>query len=63
MEEFHFLSEHNPIEDIFVELEAAIPLAVKLQREHGDTAGALNALRDVVNRAIGTSTPPSSPYT
>lgn len=60
MEEFHFLSEHNPIEDIFVELEAAIPLAVKLQREHGDTAGALNALRDVVNRAIGTSTPPSS---
>ena len=60
MEEFHFLSEHNPIEDIFVELEVAIPLAVKLQREHGDTAGALNALRDVVNRAIGTSTPPSS---
>ncbi len=38
------------------DLEAAIPLAVKLQREKGDTAGALNALRDVINRAIGIST-------
>ena len=38
------------------ELEAAIPLAVKLQREHGDTTGALNALRDVVNKAIGMDT-------
>lgn len=38
------------------ELEAAIPLAVKLQREHGDTTGALNALRDIVNRAIGMDT-------
>ena len=38
------------------ELEAAIPLAVKLQREHGDTTGALTALRDVVNRAIGMDT-------
>ncbi len=60
MEEFHSLGEHNPIEDVFVELEAAIPLAVKLQRERGDTTGALNALRDVVNKAIGTDTPPSS---
>ena len=38
------------------ELEAAISLAVKLQREKGDTTGALNALRDVVNRAIGIDT-------
>lgn len=38
------------------ELEAAIPLAVKMQREHGDTTGALAALRDIVNRAIGTYT-------
>ena len=60
MEEFHFLSEHNEFDDIFAELEAAIPLAVKLQRERGDTTGALNALRDVVNKAIGTDTPPSS---
>ena len=60
MEEFHFLSEYDPIEDVFSELDAAIPFAVKLQREHGDTTGALNALRDVVNKAIGTNTPPSS---
>ena len=42
------------------ELEAAISLAVKLQREHGDTTGALNALRDVVNRAIGMNTQKNS---
>ena len=60
MEEFHSLSEYDPIEDVFSELDAAIPFAVKLQREHGDTTGALNALRDVVNKAIGTNTPPSS---
>ena len=60
MQETHFLGEHNEFDDIFAELEAAIPLAVKLQREHGDTTGALNALRDVINRAIGTDTPPSS---
>ena len=60
MEELHFLSEHNEVEDVFIGLEAAIPLAVKLQREHGDTTGALNALRDVVNKAIGTYTAPQS---
>ena len=42
------------------ELDAAIPLAVKLQREHGDTTGALNALRDIINKAIATHTRQSS---
>ena len=60
MEEYHSLYEHNEVDDVFVELEAAIPLAVKLQREHGDTTGALNALRDIINKAIGTYTAPNS---
>ena len=60
MQEIHFLGEHNPVEDVFAELDDVLPLAVKIQRERGDTTGALNALRDVVNRAIATDTPPSS---
>lgn len=60
MEEFHCHSECNEVEDVFIELEEAIPLAVKRQREHGDTTGALNALRDIVNKAIGTYTAPQS---
>ena len=60
MKEYHFLGEYNPIEDVFTELDAALPLAVKLQRDRGDTTGALNALRDIANKAIGTDTPPNS---
>ena len=42
------------------ELDESIPLAVKLQRENGDAAGALNALREVINRTIGICTKKAS---
>lgn len=42
------------------ESEPRISLAVKIQREGGDTTGALNALRDVVNAAIGIYTKENS---
>ncbi len=41
-------------------LDEAISRAVKLQRENGDAFGALDALRDIVNRAIGMYTRESS---
>lgn len=60
MEEIHWLSEHNESDDALAELEAAIPLAVKMQRENGDTNGALNALTPIINQAIGMDTPEKS---
>ena len=44
------------IRNAFFELDEAIPAAVKLQREHGDTDGALNALREIVKVALAVST-------
>ena len=52
--------EEEEIRDAFDELDAAIPLAVKLQREGGDTAGALNSLREVVKAALAIYTPKST---
>ena len=60
MRDIKSISEHNKLDDILDELDAAIPLAVKLQRENGNTNGALNALRDIVNKAIGINSPPAS---
>ena len=60
MDEIHWLGEYNEIEDVFTNLEEVLPLAVKMQREGGDTNGALNALTPVINTAIGTDTPPNS---
>ena len=60
MDEIHWLGEHNDIEDVFTNLEEVLPLAIKMQRESGDTNGALNALTPVINAAIGTDTPPNS---
>ena len=60
MDEIHWLGEHNDIEDVFTDLEEVLPLAVKMQREGGDTNGALNALTPVINTAIATDTPPNS---
>lgn len=60
MDEIHWQGEHNDIEDVFTKLEEVLPFAVKMQRESGDTNGALNALTPVINTAIGTDTPPNS---
>lgn len=60
MDEIHWLGEHNEVEDVFTNLEEVLPQAVKMQRESGDTNGALNALTPVINTAICTDTPPNS---
>lgn len=52
--------EEEEIREAFDELDAAIPLAVKLQREGGDTKGALNALRGIVKAALAVYTPKAS---
>ena len=48
--------QEDMIRNAFFELDEAIPAAVKLQREHGDTDGALNALREIVKAALAVST-------
>ena len=40
------------IRNALVELDEAIPIAVKIQREQGDTDGALNMLREIVKAAL-----------
>ena len=61
MSEFGELTkEEEKIRDAFNELDAAIPRAVKLQREGGDTAGALNSLREIVKAALAVYTPKAS---
>ena len=52
--------EEEKIREAFNELDAAIPLAVKLQREGGDTKGALNALREIVKAVLAVYTPKAS---
>lgn len=44
----------------FDELDGLISTAVKLQRENGDTAGALELLRDVINKAVSCYTEKAS---
>lgn len=60
MDEIHWLGEGTDLDDELANLEAAIPLAVKLQRENDDTNGALNALTPIINQAIGMDTPKNS---
>lgn len=50
MDEIHWLGEQTELDDQLAKLEADIPLAVKLQRENGDTNGALNALTPIINQ-------------
>lgn len=60
MDEIHWLGEQTELDDQLAKLEAAIPLAVKLLRENGDTNGALNALTPIINQAICMDTPKNS---
>ena len=61
MSEFGELTkEEEEIRNTFNELDAAIPLVVKLQREGGDTAGALNSLREIVKAALAVYAPKAS---
>lgn len=60
MDEIHWLGEQTELDDQLAKLEADIPLAVKLQRENGDTNGALNALTPIINQAICMDTPKNS---
>lgn len=60
MDEIHWLGEQTELDDQLAKFEAAIPLAVKLQRENGDTNGALNALTPIINQAICMDTPKNS---
>ena len=60
MDEIHWLGEQTELDDQLAKLEADIPLAVKLQRENGDTNGALNALTPIINQAICRDTPKNS---
>lgn len=60
MGEFHSVFEHNELDAVLADLEAAISLAVKMQRENGDTSGALNSLTPIINKAIAMDTPENS---